>query len=276
MTYFITGGAGSLGKRLCKYILENTEDDIIVFSRDELKHFNLKAKLQNDRVEYILGDVKDIMSVYNAMPEGATVIHAAALKHVTTGENQAIETVKTNVIGTQNVINTCKDRGCQMLLIGTDKAVYPANAYGASKMLAEKLVLQAGFKVLRYGNVVGSSGSVFGIFDKQAESGEFYITDKRCTRFFITFDDAIKAIMTALESDKQLYIPKMKSLYIMDLIFVFNELAIVYEMGLQKSEKIHEVISLDPFISSMESEKYTDKEVEKLIEIYYKDKEFWG
>lgn len=266
-TYFVTGGAGSFGKRFVKHIIENTEDVVIVYSRDERKHWEMRNEIKSDRIKYIIGDVRDINALRRNMPEGCMVLHAAALKHVHTGETQAIETIKTNVEGTQNVVNVVNEKSCKMLLVSTDKAVEPINTYGASKMLAESVTLQGGQVVCRWGNVVGSSGSILHIFNEQAASGHiFTITHHEMTRFLITFDRAIDFAMKCFEYDSGVYFPKLKACRIVDIAYAFDNEAEFREIGIQPGEKLSELLSRDPRIDSAYAEMYTVDEIRRLID----------
>ena len=267
MTYFITGGSGSFGKRFAKYIIKNTADNIIVYSRDELKHWEMNNELQSDRVKYIIGDVRDYESLKRNMPFKCRVVHAAALKHVSTGETQIIETIKTNVDGTQNVVNVANEKSSSVVLISTDKAVYPICSYGASKMIAENVTLQSGHRVVRFGNIFGSSGSILHIFKSQAAIGNvFSITDYDMTRFLVTFESAVKFTLDAFKKPCGLYFPEMKACFITDLAFAFCEDAELIEVGIQRGEKLSEVISLTPYIDSAGAEKYTIEELRGLID----------
>jgi len=267
MTYFVTGGAGSFGKQFTKHIIENTDSSVTVYSRDELKHFTMSKELKSDRIKYIIGDVRDYEALRRNIPEGCRILHAAALKHVHTGETQAIETVKTNVEGTQNVVAVANEKGCDMVLISTDKAVEPVNVYGASKMLAENIVLQAGQTVARYGNVFGSSGSILHIFKEQAAVGhEFTITHRDMTRFLITFQQAIDFVLECFDKPIGLYYPKLKACTIKELALAFDWEATFKYIGMQPGEKLSEVMCLDPMVDSAGAEKYTIEELRRLID----------
>jgi len=265
MRYLITGGTGSFGKKYVKWLTENTDAEIVVFSRGEEKQWKMKKEFPN--VEYVIGDIRDSDSI-NRVVEGCThVIHAAALKHVATGENQPWETIQTNIIGTQNVVDSSYFHRAKMVLLSTDKAVQPVNLYGASKMAAEKITIKGGQRVTRWGNVFGSSGSILHIFKQQAATGDlFTITDKRMTRFIITYDEAIEVVNFALAHQSGYFLPdNLKAINITDLAFAFDENAEFSEMGIQPGEKLDELLSFDPVISSKHCSKYTVEEIRGLI-----------
>ena len=266
MRCLITDGAGSLGKRYVKWLVENTDSEIVVFSRDELKHFNMKKEFPS--VEYIIGDIRDKEAINNAVKGCNYVIHTAALKHVATGENQPWETIQTNVIGTKNVVDASNSVGAKMVLLSTDKAVQPVNLYGATKMSAEKLTIAGGQRVTRWGNVFGSSGSILHIFKEQVSQGDlFTITDKRMTRFIITYDEAIELINFALAHDPGTFLPtKLRAIRIPDLARAFDNNAQFTEIGIQPGEKIAELLSSDPLISSEHCDKMSIEEIREFID----------
>ena len=268
MDYFITGGAGSFGKRFTRHIIETTDSNVTIFSRDELKHFNMKKWLPSDRVKYVVGDVRDRDAVMRAMPDACFVVHAAALKHVLTGEQQAWEVVKTNVAGTRNVVDAANAHNCIMVLVSTDKAVEPINLYGATKMCAEKITLQGGQRVARWGNVFGSSGSILHIFKQQfADGHKFTITDHRMTRFVITFDQAIKICEDALKTrGGEITVPRLPAMCITDLAKAFDKDAEFEEIGIQPGEKLAEVLQVSPRYSSDTADKLSIGEIKELID----------
>lgn len=250
----ITGGTGSLGIELTKYFLKNFKmKKIILFSRDEQKHFALQQKFNDKRIRYFIGDVRDFSRINMALKEVDYVIHAAAQKHVVLSEYNPQECVKTNVYGTENVINACiynKIKKC--ILISSDKAVNPLNLYGATKLTAEKLILNANnlsgkngtiFAAVRYGNVLGSKGSIIPFFIKlDKENKKIPLTDERMTRFWISFEDAVNFVINSLVSAKpnEIYIPKLKSIKILDIIKIINPRSKIYISGIKKGEKLHE------------------------------------
>jgi len=264
LKYLITGGTGSFGKRYVKWLSENTDAEIVVFSRSEEKQWEMKKNYPD--VKYIIGDVRDRESVFIAMKGCDYVIHTAALKHVATGENQPWETIQTNVNGTKNVVDAANKHGAKMVLLSTDKAVMPVNLYGASKMAAEKITIAGGQRVVRYGNVFGSSGSILHIFKKQAAQGDlFTITDHRMTRFILTFDQAIDLVNIALNNVGYTIPGNLKGINIVDLAYAFDSKAEFTEIGMQPGEKLHELLQHNPEISSKHCDKYTIEEIKELI-----------
>lgn len=268
MKYLVTGGTGSFGTAFVKYILASTRDKVTVFSRDELKQWNMRNEIKDKRLSFCVGDVRDRESLFQAIQGHGRVVHAAALKHVHTGEEQPRETILTNIIGTENVAEICKELGAEMVLLSTDKAVAPVNLYGASKMSAEYLTLRNGHRVVRYGNVFGSRGSVLHIFQKEAEKGGvFTITDTRMTRFIITLEQAIQVVMEAYDkAPGTITIPDIPSIRITDLAIAFNSDAQFREIGMQPGEKLHEVLQLDPYIGSDTAPKIGIKGIRRLID----------
>jgi UDP-N-acetylglucosamine 4,6-dehydratase len=251
----ITGGTGSLGKALVRYLLENTKiRRIAIFSRDELKQMNMRSEFENDsRLRWFLGDVRDIERLKRAFHGVEFVIHAAALKQVDTGEYNPMEFIKTNVLGSQNVIDASIECGVKRVVaLSTDKASSPINLYGATKLTADKLFVAANnysytygttFSVVRYGNVMGSRGSVIPFFKEFAEQGRpLPITDMRMTRFLISIEQAVKFVVESLEimSGGELYVPRIPSMKIVDLAQAVAPGAEMEEIGMRPGEKLHE------------------------------------
>ena len=257
----ITGGTGSLGKSLIEYMLaESKVRRIAVFSRDELKQQHLRQQFQNDsRLRWFLGDVRDLERLKRAFHGVDYVIHAAALKQVDTGEYNPMEFIKTNVLGSQNVIDASIEAGVKRVVaLSTDKASSPINLYGATKLTADKLFVAANnysvtygttFSVVRYGNVMGSRGSVIPFFQECATKGiSLPITDFRMTRFWISLDSAIKFIVESLEimTGGELYVPRIPSMKIIDLARAVAPNSNLVEIGMRPGEKLHEeMISAD-------------------------------
>lgn len=257
----ITGGTGSLGKALTKKILETDVDTIRIFSRDELKQVEMQADFNDERLRFLIGDVRDKERIFRALEDIDIVLHTAALKHVPVAEYNPFEAVKTNVYGTQNVIDTCIDKNIKAAIaIGTDKAVSPLNTYGATKLLMERLFIAANyykgrhrkdlkFLCVRYGNVLGSRGSILPIILKQIQmKKKITITDPSMTRFNITMNQALNLVFRALENGigGQVFIPKLKAYKvgdmkdaILDLLDSKNETETI---SIRPGEKSHEIL----------------------------------
>lgn len=257
----ITGGTGSLGKSLVKYFLSHTQvRRVVIYSRDELKQQAMRIELNNDsRLRWFIGDIRDLERLKRAFHNVDYVIHAAALKQVDTGEYNPIEFIKTNVLGSQNVIDAAIDSGVRRVVaLSTDKASSPINLYGATKLTADKLFVAANnysfsygtiFSVVRYGNVMGSRGSVIPFFQSLAEQGKpLPITDLRMTRFWLSIEKAVKFVVSSLEimSGGELYVPRIPSMKITDLARAVAPNTELIEIGMRPGEKLHEeMISAD-------------------------------
>jgi UDP-N-acetylglucosamine 4,6-dehydratase len=243
--WLITGGTGSFASHAIPYILEKYDpSEIVVYSRDEYKQYEMR-KTEDERVTFEIGDVRDKARLDRAMKGVRYVIHSAALKHVHTAERDPREAIKTNVAGTANVVDAANRVGARMVLLSTDKACEPINAYGATKMLAERITLDGNQSVVRYGNVIGSRGSVFDVFRKMADYGVFKLTDRRCTRFGVTFEYAIELAIHALTGEyptAEMLVSKANAFYVEDLAYAFAEDAVITERGLSPGEKIHETL----------------------------------
>jgi UDP-N-acetylglucosamine 4,6-dehydratase/5-epimerase len=251
----ITGGTGSLGKSLIKYLLAETKvRRIAILSRDELKQQHLRVQLNDDsRLRWFLGDIRDLDRLKRAFHGVDYVIHAAALKQVDTGEYNPMEFIKTNVLGSQNVIDAAIDAGVKnVVALSTDKASSPINLYGATKLTADKLFVAANnysfvygttFAVVRYGNVMGSRGSVIPFFrEMNAQGRPLPITDLRMTRFWISIESAVKFVVDSLEmmTGGELYVPRIPSMKIVDLANAVVPGAKLEEIGMRPGEKLHE------------------------------------
>ena len=257
----VTGGTGSLGKSLVKFLLENTEvRRIAIFSRDELKQQVFRTEIgEDERLRWFIGDIRDIERLKRALHNIDYVIHAAALKQVDTGEYNPMEFIKTNVLGSQNVIEACIDSGVKKVIaLSTDKASSPINLYGATKLTADKLFIAANnysqsygtsFCVVRYGNVMGSRGSVIPFWQSLAAAGKpLPITDLRMTRFWISLEKAVNFVIDSFEymQGGELYVPKIPSMKIVDLANAVAPGATLEEIGMRPGEKLHEeMISAD-------------------------------
>lgn len=254
----ITGGTGSFGKSFVEFLIENRKDieRIVIFSRDELKQWEMQNKYVNHKrfknLRFFIGDIRDGKRLEQACENVDYIVHAAALKQVHTAEYNPMEFIKTNVIGAENVINAAvKNNVKKVIALSTDKAAAPINLYGASKLCSDKLFLAANnikgdrdlsFATVRYGNVMGSRGSVIPFFLKQSKSGKITITNKNMTRFNITLDEGVKFVNFALENSKggELYVPKLKSYRIMDLVSAIAPSCDYEFCGIRPGEKIDE------------------------------------
>lgn len=254
-TVLVTGGTGSFGKNFCKYLLDNSEvKKLIVFSRDELKQSVMESEMGGDnRIRFFLGDVRDLPRLQRAFHGVDIVVHAAALKQVPALEYNPFEAVKTNIIGSQNVIEAAIDNGVQkVLLVSTDKAAMPVNLYGSTKLCAEKLFIagnaygaeETHFSVVRYGNVVGSRGSIVETLIKNRNAPVVHITDERMTRFWIDLGQAIEIVLFGLTHMEggEIFIPKAPAMKVSDLFDVIMPKAKREVIGIRPGEKLHEVL----------------------------------
>lgn len=243
--WLITGGTGSFSEHAIPYILNKYHpNELVVFSRDEYKQFNMRKDAASC-IRFEIGDIRDKPRLDRAMNGVRYVIHTAALKHVRTAEDDPLEAIKTNVAGTSNVVEAANRVGARMVLLSTDKACEPINAYGATKMLAERITLAGNQSVVRYGNVMGSRGSVLHLFNQFARHGVFTITDKRCTRFAVTFKYAIDLATHALDAEYRepmMLVSKANAFRIVDLAAAFVDEPRFEEIGLYPGEKLHETL----------------------------------
>jgi UDP-N-acetylglucosamine 4,6-dehydratase/5-epimerase len=254
-TLLITGATGSFGSAFTRAVLDRYDVEAVrVFSRDELKQSQLERALKDDRVRLLLGDVRDRDRMRLATRGVDVIVHAAALKQVPACEYNPFEAVQTNVIGAQNVISAAIDNDVPLTLaLSTDKAVNPVNLYGATKLCAEKLFAQAmsyagggpaRFASVRYGNVVGSRGSVVPMFREQAGTGIVDVTDERMTRFWITLDQAVDFVLSCmgLVQGGEVFVPKSPSMRVVDVAAALAPEAEQRVVGIRPGEKLHEVL----------------------------------
>lgn len=255
-TILITGGTGSFGTRLTERLLaEHDPATIRIFSRDELKQSELARRHADDeRLRYFLGDVRDLPRLIRATRGVDVIVHAAAMKQVPACEYNPFEAVQTNVVGAENIVTAAIENDVPTVVaLSTDKAVNPVNLYGATKLCQEKIVVQgnayaadsvARFACVRYGNVVGSRGSVIPLFKAQAETGVLTITDERMTRFWITLDQAVQLVLTGLERmvGGEVFVPKIPSMRVVDLAEAIAPGVPVEFTGIRPGEKLHEAL----------------------------------
>ena len=270
----ITGGTGSFGKHLIKTVLKQHQPErIIVYSRDELKQFEMQNSkiFANEKVliRYFIGDIRDFKRLKKAMEDVNIVVHAAALKQVPATEYNPFEAVKTNVIGAQNVIDAAFEANVEKVVaLSTDKAAAPINLYGATKLTSDKLFIAANnykgkhdikFSVVRYGNVMGSRGSVIPFFLKQKENGVLHITDNRMTRFNITLQQGVDFVLQCLERmwGGELFVPKIPSYRILDVAEAVAPECKQNIVGIRPGEKLHEeMITKSDGLNTIEYEDY--------------------
>jgi UDP-N-acetylglucosamine 4,6-dehydratase len=254
----VTGGTGSFGKKFVEIALRDYQPNkLIIFSRDELKQYEMAQQFPVSRypsIRFFIGDVRDRERLYRAFDSVDVIVHAAALKQVPASEYNPLEAIKTNVLGAANVIEAAIDRNVKKVIaLSTDKAANPINLYGATKLCSDKLFVAANsysgyhgtrFGVVRYGNVVGSRGSVIPFFIKMREKGVLPITDARMTRFWITLEQGVQFVLKSLERMKggEIFVPKIPSMNILDLANAIGPECRTEVVGIRPGEKLHEVM----------------------------------
>lgn len=254
-TILVTGGTGSFGKAIIKKIINETNaNKIIVFSRDELKQFEMQDAFKTSKIHYQLGDVRDFERLNSVFSGVDFVIHAAAMKQIPASENNPSEAIKTNIIGAENVINaSIANRVKKVIALSTDKASNPINLYGATKLCSDKLMVAGNkinsnqgtkFSAVRYGNVLGSRGSVIPFFLEQKKFGVIPITDVRMTRFWITLNQGVDFVLTCLSEmlGGEIFVPKIPSFKVTDLAEIIAPDVPKRVVGIRPGEKIHEVM----------------------------------
>jgi len=268
-TILITGGTGSFGKKFIRTVLERYKlKKIIVFSRDELKQSEMYNDLikHKEKIRFFIGDVRDLQRIKLALRDVDIVVHAAALKQVPTGEYNPFEVIKTNVVGTQNVVDAIINSDVERsIALSTDKAAAPINIYGASKLVADKLFISSNnyskkkFSVVRYGNVMMSRGSVIPLFLEQSKTGVINITNERMTRFSITLDEGVNFVISCLTTmwGGELFVPKIPSYKILDVAKAISPDCKIKILGLRPGEKIHEeMITASDSVNTLEFKDY--------------------
>ncbi len=251
----LTGGTGSFGKKFTEIVLrECNPNSLRIYSRGEFNQYQMKQEFSDNRLRFLIGDVRDRERLYRAMNGIDIVVHAAALKQVPACEYNPIEAVKTNIEGSVNVIDAAIDNAVEKVMaISTDKAVHPVNLYGATKMVAEKMFVQGNtytgkgktrFSCIRYGNVIGSRGSVIPLFNEQKKDGVLTITDERMTRFWLTLDQGVRFVLNSIQRMQggEIFIPKIPSMKISDLADAIAPEATKEFTGIRPGEKLHEIM----------------------------------
>jgi UDP-N-acetylglucosamine 4,6-dehydratase/5-epimerase len=266
----ITGGTGSFGKAFVTRVLEDDEvTKLVVFSRDELKQFEMAEKINSPKLRYFLGDVRDYQRLLRATDGIDVIVHAAAMKQIPASEYNPMEAIKTNVIGAENIVNASIENGIQRVVaLSTDKAANPANLYGATKLCSDKLMIAGNvlagarptrFSAVRYGNVLGSRGSVIPFFLDKAKTGSIPITDERMTRFWLTIQEGVQFVLDSFERmhGGEIFVPKIPSFKVTDVARVVCPGIPTHVVGIRPGEKLHEVmITEDDAHSTYEFEKY--------------------
>lgn len=251
----ITGGTGSFGQKFTKLLLDKyNARRVVVFSRDELKQFEMAQEINAPNLRYFIGDVRDEDRLRRALNGIDIVVHAAALKQVPAAEYNPIECIRTNVMGAENIINACIDTGVKKVIaLSTDKAVNPMNLYGATKLCSDKLFVAANnlshangpiFSVVRYGNVVGSRGSVIPFYKKMKKTGKLPVTDPRMTRFWLTLEEGAAFVEKCIPLMRggEVFIPKIPSMKITDLAKAIGPECEQEIIGIRPGEKLHEIM----------------------------------
>jgi UDP-N-acetylglucosamine 4,6-dehydratase len=254
-TVLVTGGTGSFGKKFVEKLMADEEiKKVIVFSRDELKQFEMQSTFNSPKLRYFLGDVRDLNRLKQASSGVDVIVHAAALKQIPAAEYNPMEAIKTNVIGAENVINAAIENCVERVLaLSTDKAANPANLYGATKLCSDKLMIAGNilagskktrFSVVRYGNVLGSRGSVIPFFKEQESNGSLPITDVKMTRFWLTIQEGVDFVLKSLERMKggEIFVPKIPSFKVIDVAKVVSPNIPLRIIGIRPGEKLHEVM----------------------------------
>jgi len=266
----ITGGTGSFGKAFVSRLLKEDQiTKLVIFSRDELKQFEMAETIKSSKVRFFLGDVRDYQRLLQATDGIDVIVHAAAMKQIPAAEYNPMEAIKTNILGAENIVNAAIRNGVQRVLaLSTDKAANPANLYGATKLCSDRLMVAGNtlagkhltrFACVRYGNVLGSRGSVIPFFLEKAKSGSIPITDERMTRFWLTIEQGVQFVLDSLERmhGGEIFVPKIPSFKVTDVARVVCPGVPTHVIGIRPGEKLHEVmITEDDSYHTVESEDY--------------------
>ena len=251
----VTGGTGSFGQKFVQRLLKDDElSKVIVFSRDELKQFEMQSHVNSPKLRYFLGDVRDFQRLKQATACVDVIVHAAAIKQIAAAEYNPMEAIKTNILGAENIINVAIENNVsKVIALSTDKAANPANLYGATKLCSDKLMVAGNilagkrsvrFSVVRYGNVLGSRGSVIPFFKEQIKNGFLPITDINMTRFWLTIDEGVQFVLDSLSRMQggEIFVPKIPSFKVVDVAAVISPNSPIKIIGIRPGEKLHEVM----------------------------------
>lgn len=254
-TVLVTGGTGSFGQAfVTRLLLDLSISKVIIFSRDELKQFEMKEKFLDPRIEFVLGDVRDLARLIEVSSGVDLLVHAAAMKQIGAAELNPMEAVKTNILGAENIVKSAlQNKIGRVVALSTDKAANPANLYGATKLCSDKLMIAGNrlsknqtskFSVVRYGNVLGSRGSVIPLFKEQRKTGTVTVTDEKMTRFWLTLSEGVDLVLTSLEImiGGEIFVPKIPSFKVIDVAKVVAPDAKIKITGIRPGEKMHELM----------------------------------
>ena len=254
-TVLVTGGTGSFGQSFVSRLLQDPGlSRIIVFSRDELKQFEMKEKFDDSRIEFVLGDVRDLARLMEVSSGVDLLIHAAAMKQIGAAELNPMEAIKTNILGAENIVKCALQNNVgRIVALSTDKAANPANLYGATKLCSDKLMIAGNrlsknqtsrFSVVRYGNVLGSRGSVIPLFKEQRKTGTLTVTDEKMTRFWLTLSEGVELVLKSLSLmvGGEIFVPKIPSFKVIDVAKVVAPEANIQITGIRPGEKMHELM----------------------------------
>jgi UDP-N-acetylglucosamine 4,6-dehydratase len=266
----ITGGTGSFGKTFVNRVIADDEiKKLVIFSRDELKQFEMAENINSHKVRFFIGDVRDYQRLLQATDGIDVIVHAAAMKQIPAAEYNPMEAIKTNILGAENIVNAAIRNGvARVLALSTDKAANPANLYGATKLCSDRLMVAGNtlagkhitrFACVRYGNVLGSRGSVIPFFLEKAKSGSIPITDERMTRFWLTIEQGVQFVLDSIERmhGGEIFVPKIPSFKVTDVARVVCPGVPTHVIGIRPGEKLHEVmITEDDSYNTVENEDY--------------------